>query len=119
MRKKYEEGMVFAIPLKEGGYSLGVVARIARNGGLLLAYLFGPVRQRVPSLSEVEALSPENAAKVWRIGDTQLVKGKWPVIGILPSWKREKWPVPLFVEVDDLITMTARLVAYEDNYIDW
>jgi hypothetical protein len=35
-----EEGDLFAVPLRDGGYGIGVVARVGRRG-VLVGYFFG------------------------------------------------------------------------------
>jgi hypothetical protein len=79
-----------------------------------LVYFFGPKRQAIPSLEEVQDLEPANAVLVLRVGDLGLFEGTWPIIGESPYWQREKWPIPLFIRKDDL-SKTARLIEYADN----
>jgi hypothetical protein len=50
----YREGDWFAVPLRDGGYAVGLVARMDNRGGVL-GYFFGPRRDDVPSPSDVEA----------------------------------------------------------------
>jgi len=38
-----------------GGFGVGVVARAAHKGAIILAYFFGPKRSTVPTLAEVES----------------------------------------------------------------
>lgn len=109
----YREGSWFALPLREGGYAIGVVARMAPEGRIVLAYLFGPKRDAVPVLSEVENLRAEDAVKCLRVGDLGLVNGEWPVIGVA-HWVREDWPMPSFVRRDPL-SKRAWLVRYSDT----
>jgi hypothetical protein len=45
----YKEGTWFAVPLHQGGYGGGVVARAKRT--CILAYLFGPRRESIPKLA--------------------------------------------------------------------
>lgn len=48
-RLPYREGTWFALPLRKGGYAVGVVARMAPRGRIILAYFFGPKRNQIPS----------------------------------------------------------------------
>jgi hypothetical protein len=109
----YENGTWFAVPLREGGYGTGLVARHSRDG-VILVYLFGPKRKTPPELGSVEKLTRVDAVKVSVAGDLGLIEGRWPIIGKSPSWKPEEWPVPKFVRRDD-ITKTAWLVTYADD----
>src|SRR5262249_16153212 len=45
----HAEGECLAIPLRDGGFAIGVVAR-ANATGVLLGYFFGPRRDVVPEL---------------------------------------------------------------------
>jgi hypothetical protein len=110
----YKEGTWFAVPLENSGYAAGRVARYASNGGIL-AYLFGPKLTTIPALIEVEHLQPQEAIKVWHIGDLGLLEGKWPVIGDSACWDREKWPVPHFMRKDELSGSAWRVIYSDDD----
>ncbi len=99
----YEEGTWFAVPLRQGGYAVGRVARRAPEGKIILAYLFGPNRERVPTVNELDHLEPDEAVKVIRAGDLGLLDGSWPVIGDSPRWERERWPMPTFIRKEPRI----------------
>src|SRR5947199_8190807 len=87
-----EEGTGFAVPLRDGGYGVGIVARIAGRG-VTLGYFFGPRRSVVPNLSEVETLTPDMAILVEIFGDLGLIEGRWPIIGLNASWDLRFWPM--------------------------
>jgi hypothetical protein len=110
----YKEGTWFAVPLRQGGYAVGRVARHTPEGEIILAYLFGPKRERVPTLDEVEHLEPHEAVKAIHVGYLGLLDGSWPVIGDSPRWERERWPMPAFIRKDDL-SRTAWRVIYSDD----
>jgi len=109
----YNEGTLFAVPLRRGGYSVGVVARTSPQGDIILAYFFGPAWKRVPSLGEVKSLRPQDALRVARVGDFSLTDKTWPIIGQLQSWERKEWPMPPFVRRDDIAKKAWR-VQYSD-----
>jgi hypothetical protein len=110
---QYEEGTWFAVPLRNGGYGTGVVARHSPEG-VLLIYLFGPKRKRPAELADVQGLSKSDAIKVVMAGALGLADGSWAIIGRQGSWDREDWPMPQFVRKDE-ITRTAWLVTYADD----
>ncbi|WP_198432657.1 immunity 26/phosphotriesterase HocA family protein [Burkholderia ubonensis] len=112
-RLPYSEGTWFAVPLRTGGYAIGVVARMAPKGKIVLAYFFGPKCDAVPALSEVEGLKPTDAIKCVRLGDLGMVNGEWPIIGASPGWAREDWPMPSFIKQDPL-SNRVWLVRYAD-----
>lgn len=110
----YKEGTWFAVPLRQGGYAVGRVARHTIEGEIILAYFFGPKRDHVPALDEVDDLEPHEAIKVIMVGGIGLIDGSWPVIGDSPCWEHERWPIPAFIRRDDL-SRTAWRVIYSDN----
>lgn len=95
-KKHYGNGTWFAIPLRNGGYGTGIIARDSGDG-ILLIYMFGPRVLRPLQLSEVERLTRHDAVKVSIAGDLGLLRGAWPIIGQALSWTAEAWPVPQFL----------------------
>ena len=109
----YKEGTWFAIPLREGGYGVGVAARAKR--ACILAYLFGPRRESVPKLDEISMLKADSAVIVLRVGDLGLVNGKWPIIGNAQSWNYSDWPMPVFFRREVLPPFRKWRVYYSDT----
>lgn len=94
----YQEGDVFLLPLRGSGQVIGVVAR-ADFLGVVVVYIFGPVRVGVPDDMEVESLSPSKAVLIARCGDLGLLgQGgySWPIVGAIPNWRRREWAVPVY-----------------------
>jgi len=116
-RAKYEEGTWFAVPLRNGGYALGVVGRKGRRGATL-GYFFGPRHHTIPTLAEVEGLSPDRAVLVEIFGDLGLIQGRWPIIGRAPTWERRRWPMPVFGRVEDLTGRALRVEYDEETLLD-
>lgn len=110
---RYREGDVFAVPLRDGGYGVGVVAR-SKGKGPVLGYFFGPRYDDVPDLDEVARLEAVDNVLVQKFGDLGLIRGKWPVIGSLPEWRREGWPMPAFGRHEELTGRYLR-VEYADE----
>jgi hypothetical protein len=113
-RVRYTEGTWFALPLADGGFGTGVVARTKRGHGVILVYLFGPRRDGLPDLRELTFLAPSSALKVLRIGDLHLIDGSWPLLGTTAAWDRRRWPMPLFLRRDPL-TGRERIIGYLDD----
>lgn len=113
MKLPYSEGTWFAVPLRQGGFAVGVVARATAEGKVILCYFFGPSRTSVPALPDVERFGPSDAVRVLRVGDLSLLQGEWPIIGNTASWKRLEWEIPPFVRRDDLSRKAWR-VQYSD-----
>ena len=109
---KYPEGTVFAVPLGDGEFACGLVAR-ANTNGVLAGYFFGPRRANAPGLGDVAHVRPEDAVLIGRFGHLGLRGGEWPILGTLPGWQRELWSLPPFVRYEELSGRTF-LVFYSD-----
>lgn len=112
---EFKEGTWFAIPLEQGGYAVGRVARRTRKGEIILAYFFGPRRDSVPTVDELEKLSPQSTIKIARVGTMGIFEGSWPIIGESPKWERQKWAVPQFIRNDKISKSSWRVVYDEDD----
>lgn len=110
---RYKEGDVFAVPLRDGGYAVGVVAR-SKGQGPVLGYFFGPRHAVVPELDDVAQLEAVDHVLVQKFGDLNLIRGKWQVLGALPGWRREEWPMPAFGRHEALTGRYLR-VEYADD----
>jgi len=113
MRKlPYCQGSWFAVPLEGGGFGLGVVARVAPRGGIILAYFLGPKREAIPKLAQVAELKARDAVLAIRVSDLGLIRRTWPIIGQARSWQQAEWPMPVFVRHEG---SKAWLVYYADD----
>jgi hypothetical protein len=112
-KANYREGDWFAVPLRDGGFAVGVVAR-TNPDGVLLGYFFGPRRDEVPSLDELGSLKPHDAVLVAMFGHLGLQKGTWPILGQIDGWDRLGWPMPAFVRYEELTGCSFK-VLYDDN----
>lgn len=110
----YKVGDVFGIPLDTGGFALGVIARMAPKGKLLLGYFFGIVYQQMPAIGQIPELKKEDAVFVAIFGDLGLIKGYWTIIGPMTPWVVDDWPMPLFIR-KDVISNEGLLVKYADD----
>ena len=86
---KYGEGDWFAVPLIDGGFAVGLIAR-ANPSGVLLGYFFGPQRSEVPAVEGIAGLRPGDAVLVRKFGHLGIVQGKWPLLGRLDGWDRRE-----------------------------
>ncbi len=111
----YEEGSVIVFPLKKGGFARGVVARMDGKGGIF-GYFFGPKLASIDDAS-MDGLQPKNAIWLTEFGDLGLLENAWTVIGKLPNWNREEWPMPPLIRLDE-VQHRATLVFYDDRTFD-
>lgn len=107
------EGDWFAVPLRDGGFAVGVLARASRVG-VLFGYLFGPRFEQVPRLEVVGTISPHDAVLVGKFGHLGLRNGTWPHMGRLPHWNRVEWPMPPLIRYEELSGRSFK-VYYDDN----
>jgi hypothetical protein len=115
VNRVYSEGAWFAVPLRDRGFAVGVVARsMPHREGVILGYFYGPRRRRVPDLAELKGLTHSAPVLVERFGDLGLVSGDWPLIGRFGQWSRNSWPLPAFGRYEEL-TGRAFEVVYDEN----
>ena len=116
MSTSYSEGNWFAVPLINGGYAVGLIARMkkGRSSKSFLGYFFGPKREKLPSAADIKKYNKANALLVARVGDLGLQKGTWPVILNDEHWDRGSWPMPYFVRTD-VISGEKLKVVYDEN----
>ena len=110
-RRSIREGMLFAVPLKSGGYGLCLVARHSRSG-VTVGYFYGPRTVEQPDIPE--SLDPQEAVLVQRFGDIPIVDDIWPCLGVAPFWDRDKWAGATFFR-GDRHRGTGFLVYYDDS----
>jgi hypothetical protein len=112
-RVRYSEGDWFAVPLRDGGFAAGVIARMNPKG-VLLGYFFGPKRGAVPTVDEVAGLTSADAVVVLQFGHLGIRSGRWPLMGAIGAWDRRDWPIPAFARMEELTGQALR-VRYRDD----
>lgn len=105
-------GTWFCVPLREGGYAQGVIARVG-VGGILFGYFFGEQLNFLPESLPADIHSDDRI--LWgKFGDNGLINGEWKIIGIDTDWKNEEWPMPAMIRVDERAGI-AFLSKYDDS----
>ncbi len=112
-RLKYAEGDWFAVPLRDHGFAVGLVAR-ANPHGVLCGYFFGPRHDAVPDVEAVAGLHPLDALLVTKFGHLGLRSGKWPIMG-QTDWRRSDWPMPHFGRYEELTGRSWEVVYDNDD----
>jgi len=115
-RKKlpYKEGDWFAVPLRDGGYALGIAARVDGKG-IVLGYFFTPKYDALPTPDDIGNRQPKHAVLIAIFGDLGFLEGTWKVIRSTEDWDRGKWPIPSFVRVDCISGKAVKVEYSEDN----
>jgi hypothetical protein len=108
----YSEGDCFSIPLREGGFARGVVARMNEEG-IVFGYFFGPKIEEFTGLY-VDDLRPEQAILSGQFGDLGLLNEEWKVIGKVPDWSRGRWAMPSFLRFNEGVS-TGFLSTYDED----
>ena len=104
----YAEGNCFAVPLCEGGYARGVVARMNKKG-FVLGYFFGPKFTKLDDVRVTPDMIPANSIDVTLFSYLGLVTNEWTVIGKIDPWIREDWPIPIFGFVEPILKKWGEL----------
>jgi hypothetical protein len=60
-------------------------------------------------------LEPGAAILRIRFGDLGLINGDWEILGKIPEWVREAWPMPGFVRRDLLGIQRPTRAVYADD----
>jgi len=81
--------------------------------GAVFGYFFGP-KLTSPAQASAHDLSPSNAVLVGDCGDLGLLKKEWPVVGSIPRWNRDDWPMPPRIRVDEAVNR-AWLSRYDED----
>jgi hypothetical protein len=95
----YTEGDWIAVPLPQGGWAAGIIARV-QAGHILLGYFFGVAFQQIPGVDEVSNFTPSQAILIRRFGDLGIRQQRWKIIGRSEVWDRQLWPMTAFVHYD-------------------
>ncbi len=111
----YNIGDVFAVPLRgREGYALGVIARAAKGGRILLGYFYDRYFLNLPDAEHAAALLPHDAVLTARFGDLGLFNGEWRVLSHISNWDERQWPVPKFLRREPTSNRTY-LITYSDK----
>lgn len=86
-----------AVPLRDTGFSIGLVARGSSGTKSLIGYFFGPKRTVIPSAEDTRSLSQNDAVLICRFNYSGIAIGRWPIIYRSTDWDRSPWPNPIFV----------------------
>jgi Immunity protein 26 len=116
-KQKVEEGDVFAVPLRSGGFAVGLVARRYKTIGL--GYFFNKVFPSIASIEEEANINNLKIEFIGRFGTLGIVDREWPILKLNNSlhFKKEGWPIPIF-KMQDPITERYFAVIYGDTLVN-
>lgn len=114
---KITEGSVFTVPLKDGRFVIGLVARVKPGRGkkCFLGYFFDKVFDVVPTIEVVGTCQPQETILVAICGDLGVHEGYWRVLGSQDAWERNAWQVPAFVRKDVVSGHYTKVVHADDD----
>jgi len=110
----YKEGDWIAVPLDEGGYAIGKIARVGKARALF-GYFFGPRFDRMPTADDVKNIKITDYIHAVIFSDMGLREGEWKVIDRPERWNREEWPMLDFVLIEPIMG-TAVCIRYAISY---
>lgn len=111
----YKEGQWFAVPLQDGGFALGLLARANPKTKIALGYFFGRKFCNLPNIEDVRTFAPSDAILIARFGDQGIIDGKWPILGSDDAFRRQDWSVPKFARIDLLNSERGILIEYDSE----
>lgn len=110
----YEEGDLFAIPLTERQFCVGLAARVPKAQKVLCGYYFSELFDAIPTIDKLPRWQPSDAVLQRRFGDLGLINGEWPIFGKCPYWVRGEWSMsPLISE--EALTDSIWVQEYSDK----
>jgi hypothetical protein len=112
----YVEGDCFLVPLENGGYVRGVVARC--NGSIIhkvFSFFFLPKYEHIADAVVDNYLTPVNSLYVHFHTDLGLLDNRWKIIGKISPWIRENWALPVFGFTDLTLGKWGELRYYDEK----
>ena len=112
MKIKAKEGNIFAVPLIEAGYGIGLVARIEKT--IMLGYFFKRSLSTVSDELNVSDIKNWDIVLIARFSYLGIQNGNWPLIGTISEYNRNEWPIPIFRMQEPLSEKYFAVVYNED-----
>jgi len=112
---KFKEGDLFAVPLQQGGYVIGLAAR--DNKGITLGYFFNLVYASLPVEVKGDVISKDNVIFIGKFSAQGIEKGEWPLINTDFIFNRDEWPIPVF-QMQHPLTEKYFAVIYDETLVN-
>jgi hypothetical protein len=118
MKKKKiipKEGDVFAVPLMQGGYGMGLIAREHKK--ITLGYFFATIYESLPMEVDFTDINKCEVALIGKFSSMSIEKGEWPVLESIDNFNRSEWPIPM-LKMQHPLTEKYYAVIYDDTLIN-
>ncbi|MDR1141258.1 MAG: immunity 26/phosphotriesterase HocA family protein [Planctomycetaceae bacterium] len=109
----YSEGDCFLVPLENGSYVRGVVARFSGDGKVF-SFFFLPKYEHIADAIVDDYLTPVNSLYVGFHSDLGLLDNRWKVFGKISPWIREDWVLPVLGFTDPTLGKWGELRYYDE-----
>lgn len=115
MRKKkikVKEGDIFTVPLVQGGYGIGLIAR--RHKTSSLGYFFDKIYPSPPEALNIADINNWKVALIGQFSAIGIEEGEWPLLNTNFAFIREQWPIPV-LKMQEPISEKYFAVIYDDT----
>jgi len=112
----YSLGTVFCVPLNNGEYARGIVARMDGQG-MIFGYFWGPRLKTIPGELDESDLKIDTAILAGIFSGMGLSLEEWPQLGSVKSFRREDWPMPILINTED-DSDRVELVEYDEDTLE-
>ncbi|MDF1743639.1 MAG: Imm26 family immunity protein [Gimesia sp.] len=112
----YDVGTIFCIPLKNGKFARGIVAR-HDGGGQVFGYFFGPSLDGIPNSIDKDELHIEEAIFSGIFSGMGLSNDEWKQLGRITSFRLDDWPLPLFINTEKDCDR-VELIEYDEDTLE-
>ncbi len=112
-RFPYSPGDWIGVPL-DGGWAVGLIARMSSRYGGCLGYFFGPLLRTLPNVEQLGHLKANQAIYIRQFMSVALEEGRWPILGRMPAWQANEWAMPKFRSRHPIIGRW-RICEYDDE----
>jgi hypothetical protein len=99
---KVSEGNIISIPIDDGRYAVGVLARVEtarpRKPYGIFVYFFGPFNDPDRAVVKPIYLNPKHYVIRLNTSALDIYSGVWKWLGVIDQWDRNEWPFPDFCQ---------------------
>ena len=112
---KFENGIVFAVPLSNSEYGIGMVTKKYKR--ITIGYFFKIIFSKLPGILSKEFLCAENVILIAQFSSLGIENGEWPLVKSNFIFNSNEWPMPLF-KMQHPITEQYFAVEYDETLLN-